>query len=723
MKFQFKPFVVFNAGTDTGVDKIPLNSYVQIHNDGSGNSRLIYVKALTGMTGVSTVADLVAATANYDSVLLNESADNLPALDLVNDATPVLGGNLDANNKILNDVVLKGKSNTINDVGSVSTNTTIDFSTNKVQKVTVTADVQLDFTVNSSKSQGWYIDDSIELDSIGISSILANTQFIAFSTDGTKFYEGDYDTNNINTRVLSTPWDITTASASQSSDASGVSGLVGGHFKPDGTKLYLLQFSNDTLVEYNLTTPWDISSKSLVTSGISMANGFVGGVYFKPDGTKVYESGSSPSRIYQHTLSTPWAISSISLDTVGIAPSGDGITDIDFNPDGTILYELAYTTKKVFSHKLSTPWDITSITYDTIGKSFVDNNPRAFAFSSDGYYMYESAANLDKIYQHKIGSSTKEELTLFLHGADANTVTFADNIIWDTETPFFNTDLTILKFVTYDNGIAYYGKVEFGSYIGAWDLSTAFYDNKVYQTSTQSPLPKAVFFKPNGDSMYVLDETNTTVYQYTLSTPWDVTSATYASKSAAVGTQEGQPWCLSFSSDGTKMYVLGNINEDVFQYTLSTAWDVSTATYASISYDLSTRDSSGRGLYFREDGLKMYYLGTSNDSVYQYTLGTAWNVSTATYDSKSYSVANVLHTGLFFSSDGLNMYLTDWDNNSVDQYVLSTAWDVSTASTTTKSIDTTAVTTTPYSPFFRSDGKKLYIVNSSDRIHQYSVGK
>ena len=51
------------------------------------------------------------------------------------------------------------------------------------------------------------------------------------------------------------------------------------------------------------------------------------------------------------------------------------------------------------------------------------------------------------------------------------------------------------------------------------------------------------------------------------------------------------PVGVAFSSDGTKMYIMDNSNLAVYQYTLSTAWNVSTASYASLSISVSSQSS------------------------------------------------------------------------------------------------------------------------------------
>jgi len=96
----------------------------------------------------------------------------------------------------------------------------------------------------------------------------------------------------------------------------------------------------------------------------------------------------------------------------------------------------------------------------------------------------------------------------------------------------------------------------------------------------------------------------------------------------------------TFSSDGTKAYVSDSFNKAVYQYTLSTAWDISSGSYASKSLSVSTEDSSPRGLTFSADGTAAYIVGGTNDTIFQYTLSTAWDVSSGSYTSKSLSVTS-----------------------------------------------------------------------------------
>ena len=87
---------------------------------------------------------------------------------------------------------------------------------------------------------------------------------------------------------------------------------------------------------------------------------------------------------------------------------------------------------------------------------------------------------------------------------------------------------------------------------------------------------RGIQFKPDGTIMYVSErETNPdTIMQYSLSTPFDISTATFQFKTTL--TNITLPHAIEFHPNGTKMYVINNTGTKVEQYTISTAWDTST---------------------------------------------------------------------------------------------------------------------------------------------------
>ena len=79
--------------------------------------------------------------------------------------------------------------------------------------------------------------------------------------------------------------------------------------------------------------------------------------------------------------------------------------------------------------------------------------------------------------------------------------------------------------------------------------------------------------------MFVLGLTNRVVYQYSLSTGYDITTASIV-QNFSVNAQDTVPTALDFNDDGTKMFVLGAVGDKVYEYNLSTGFDVSTASFS-----------------------------------------------------------------------------------------------------------------------------------------------
>lgn len=257
------------------------------------------------------------------------------------------------------------------------------------------------------------------------------------------------------------------------------------------------------------------------------------------------------------------------------------------------------------------------------------------------------------------------------------------------------------------------------------DLSSASYDSVSFSISSQATFPTGMFFKDDGTKAYVLDNGNDTIYQYALSTAWDISTASYESKSFSVSTQASFPEAVSLKSDGTSMYIADRGSDAAYQYTLSTAWDVSTASYATKSLDVSSQETNPRAMYFKDDGSKVYIAGTGNDTIYQYALSTAWDLSTGSFETgKSFSVSSQEGSpqSLYFSPSGDKVWTIGTVNKTVYQYSLSTAWDISTASYDSVSYSVSSQDGGPKELFYKSDGSKLYVLgDTNDTIYQYST--
>ena len=254
-------------------------------------------------------------------------------------------------------------------------------------------------------------------------------------------------------------------------------------------------------------------------------------------------------------------------------------------------------------------------------------------------------------------------------------------------------------------------------------VSEAVYDSPSFDVSDEDTFPSDVIFSPDGLKMFVLGASSDSIYQYTLSTAWDINTAVYDSVLLDVSSQEGAPYGFTFSPDGTKMFIVGALSDSVHSYSLATAWDISDVTYIS-AFNVGSEDGSPHGVTFSPDGLKMFIVGAGSDSVYQYTLSTAWDISTAVHHSISFSVnsEDTFPSGVTFSTDGLKMFIMGNSTDSVYQYSLTTAWDISDVTYNSVSLDITSQDTFPHGVTFSSDGTKMFVIgSSSDSVHAYNI--
>ena len=146
-----------------------------------------------------------------------------------------------------------------------------------------------------------------------------------------------------------------------------------------------------------------------------------------------------------------------------------------------------------------------------------------------------------------------------------------------------------------------------------------------------------------------------------------------------VSSEESEPQGMAFSSDGTKMFVVGSDGDEINEYTLSTAFDASTATHVDAT-SVSSQDSAPTGMAFSSDGAKMFVAGGTGLDINEYTLSTAFDASTATFvDAFPVSSQVSFLTDVAFSNDGAKMFVVGSIGQDINEYALSTAFDASTA--------------------------------------------
>ena len=543
-----------------------------------------------------------------------------------------------------------------------------------------------------------------------ITALAGQEEFDTGNSGATIFAVSSAD-DAVHSYTMSTAYDLSTLSAtgdsiSVSSQENAPQGL---DIKRDGTSFYIVGSGSDAVYQYDMTTPFDISTASYANKSMSVSSqdGVPKEVTFSHDGTKCYVGGAANQSIFQYNLSTAWDIStgSYSGNSFNVSSILNTPDSFDINDTGTIIIGVNAGTNKLHQLNLSTAYDIstasdsgTSFTFPSQRSQvkFSDNGAFVFSFGNPGddYFSHTSSVALDtKTLNLSTGSTFNLTPTASCRVALSNPAASGTN-----------SGATLLLN---------------GALLNGFDISTISKINTL-DVSSQDVEMEGLFLKPDGTRIYGVGYSGDTVEEYHMSTAYDLSTASHV-QSFSVSGQETVPHDLFFKTDdGTKMYIIGSTGDDITEYALSTAWDISSAS-ATDTFSVSAQNSLPKSLYIKPDGAKLYIVGHPN-TVFQYSISTAWDVSTASYDNVSFDLSSQESQagGITFKPDGTKMYIIGPGTDKVHEYNLSTAFDISTASFS-QSVDVDG--NLPNSIDFSPNGDNMYITDSSDDdFHQYSVG-
>ena len=141
-------------------------------------------------------------------------------------------------------------------------------------------------------------------------------------------------------------------------------------------------------------------------------------------------------------------------------------------------------------------------------------------------------------------------------------------------------------------------------------------------------------FRLSSDGTKLYLAMGTTVNQYTLGTARNITSVVQTPAKTFTKAGNRSPG-VAFNATGTKVYFVERNAEEIHQYDLGTAWDISTAV-ASGTFDLTNGGSVGTGVFIggdiHPDG-NAFYVVDSTDGIMQIALGTADDINSASYST------------------------------------------------------------------------------------------
>ena len=610
---------------------------------------------------------------------------------------------------------------------------------------------------------------------------------LAFSPDGTKMFVVGFGSDNVTAYDLSTAFNVTTANFTGNffSVATQEGNPYGLAFSPDGTKMFVVGFDSDSVNEYDLSTAFDITTANFTGNFFSLNNEerVPQGLAFSPDGTKMFVVGVNDKRVYEYDLSTAFNITIIDTTPPEFSNAalneGTGVFDITFNEivnhtiitptaihirenntstggitlsaseldttsNSDTIYFTLNSTHLDLVNALDTPtlYIDTSAVQDISGNNFVgsafnitiiDMPPE---FSSSALNVITGVFNItfNETIDHTAITPTvihiRENNTstggITLSASELDTTSNSDTISFTLnsthldlvnalDTPTLYIDTSAVQDIRGNNFVG-----------SAFDVTTASFVDS-FSVRSQESFPTGLAFSPDGTKMFVVGLRSGNVTAYTLSVPFNVTSANFTGNSFPVNDEDNIPNDLVFSPDGTKMFVAGNDNNNIHEYNLSTAFDVTTASFTlGSSFSVNDEETSPTGLAFSPDGTKMFVTGETSASVNEYTLSVPFNVTSASFttgDSFPVNAQNGFPSGLVLSPDGTKMFVIDESSDNVYEYDLTVPFNVTSASFTTgDSFPVSGQDVFPSGLVLSPDGTKMFVIGThNDNVNEYDL--
>ena len=241
---------------------------------------------------------------------------------------------------------------------------------------------------------------------------------------------------------------------------------------------------------------------------------------------------------------------------------------------------------------------------------------------------------------------------------------------------------------------------------------------------TELNTPQGFAFDPTGTVLFVIGYDY--IKEWYLSTPFDITTASSSGNSVDLQYSESvEHYGMYIKPDGLVFWIVGDTVDRIQVYTMSTPFDLGTAsaTYGSGFTSGTYSAQVLRDIVFKPDGTRYYLASSQFDEIHQFALSTNWSVPSRTKDGYGID-GGQRPTGIHLKPDGTMLYWTELYGDKVVAVPLTTPWD-------TNSLDTSGekeFVPTPLGIYGLSDvelnpsGTRMFLLdNYLDKIFQLDL--
>ena len=299
--------------------------------------------------------------------------------------------------------------------------------------------------------------------------------------------------------------------------------------------------------------------------------------------------------IFFYLSSLNSAFSTASYDGVTFQGSFSQPFGIEFNNDGSKMFILDKAASKVFTYALSTAYDTSSAGGLQHTMNLASNQHLDITFNNNGTKVYFVDQNQDTVIEYPLSSAydlssagTATNTNISAQANRASGITFNND---GTKMYIADSDSAVSGNTGNDVVIEY-------SLSAAYDTSDPTYVRLFNVTNSLSnPSIGSIRFNNDGTKVFFTENHRNAIQVYSLSTAYNVSTMTRLGELVVSAQGAGEPVGMTFNNDGTKLYVVDYQDDDVYQYSLSSAYtlfnyDTTPPTMTITSSTVSSGDTS-----------------------------------------------------------------------------------------------------------------------------------
>ncbi|MEQ9007241.1 MAG: hypothetical protein RLP12_05115, partial [Ekhidna sp.] len=439
----------------------------------------------------------------------------------------------------------------------------------------------------------------------------------------------------------------------------------------------------DAIVHYSLETAYDVSS-TLTEVGDAFSviteenNAF--GLCINPSGNRLFVVGSTGDDINQYDLNVPvFSESIINNGSIDESFTAFGLTGETFaNPGETLVYNTDYTISNLPAGLIP----VLDISSTGLNGTLSFNGSATYNENADG------VASLNFTFNNSAFAGGDASSVLGASGPSGIEIDFRNN----------------------GSPMVTYGSLP--------NVSGAAFNENVLDISVDVFNAGGMTFNNDGTKLFIIDTQYDYVYDYSLTTPYDITSgASYSGDSYYIGGDETLPTGVAFSTDGLTMFIVGQTGDDVTQYSLSAAYDLTSTIENQGTFSVIDDVAGVHDISFSPDGKTMLLCGPD---LYQYSLTTPFDITSGVSHESTFDQTYTILSAVF-GPDGSQILYTN-SNRIMGIYDLANPYDLSGGVSGGGGINVLSQENSPTGVTFSPNRKKIFMCGSgSDNVNQYAI--